>query len=100
MCLAVTLLSLHNADYVLAGPVASSPMALIDSKARRIAPIRLSQTQERNQESAGQVECKRVFVSVGATKHKKHLGAIHLLSRFRTNQGKLDIFFFFFRGGL
>lgn len=62
MCLDVTPLSLHNADYVLGGTVASSPMALIDSKARRRAPIRLSQMQERNPESAGQVECKRVFV--------------------------------------
>lgn len=62
MCLDVTLLSLHNADYVLWGPVTSSPMALIDSKARRTPQIRLSQKWERNPESAGQVECKRVFV--------------------------------------
>lgn len=62
MCLDVTLLSLHNADYVLEGPVASSSTALTDSKARRTAQIRLSQKRERNPESAGQVECKRVFV--------------------------------------
>lgn len=48
MCLYVTLLSLRNADYVLRGPMTPSPMALIDSKAQRMAAIRLTQKEEHN----------------------------------------------------